>query len=206
MGRVCSLIVGVKNHSVVSYSLWPPRLYSPWNSPGQNTGVGSLSLLQGIFPTQGSNPGLLHCSQILYHLSHRKPRNTGVDSLSLLQEIFPTQELSGVSCIAGGFFTSWAISGKPMVGGVEALSFWPGYEVDGVEHSRWWRSRWVFLCWSCHWGVCSVVSPETYCVSSRSTLLLALSSSLFQLWECWLSALVSLRHCVYKTTGGYAPA
>ena len=41
-------------------------LYSPWNSPGQNTGVGSLSLLQGIFRTQGSNPGLPHCRQILY--------------------------------------------------------------------------------------------------------------------------------------------
>ena len=42
-----------------------------WNSPGQNTGVGSLSLLQGIFPTQGSNPGLPHCGRILYHLSHK---------------------------------------------------------------------------------------------------------------------------------------
>ena len=41
----------------------------PWNSPGQNTGVGSLSLLQGIFPTQGSNPGLPHCRRILYQLS-----------------------------------------------------------------------------------------------------------------------------------------
>ena len=46
-------------------------LYSPWNSPGQNTGVGSLSLLQGIFPTQGSNPDLPHCSQIFYQLSHK---------------------------------------------------------------------------------------------------------------------------------------
>ena len=43
----------------------------PWNSPGQNTGVGSLSLLQGVFPTQGWNPGLLHCGQILYQLSHQ---------------------------------------------------------------------------------------------------------------------------------------
>ena len=43
----------------------------PWNSPGQNTGVGNLSLFQGIFPTQGSNPGLLHCRQILYQLSHK---------------------------------------------------------------------------------------------------------------------------------------
>ena len=45
-------------------------LYSPWNSPGQNTGVGSLFLLQGSFPTQGLNPGLPHCRWILYQLSH----------------------------------------------------------------------------------------------------------------------------------------
>ena len=75
--------------------------YSPWNSPGQNTGVGSLSLLQGIFPTQGSNPGFPRCRQILYQLSHKgspgiqgKPKNTGVGSLSLLQWIFLTQELN----------------------------------------------------------------------------------------------------------------
>ena len=52
-------------------SLQPHRLYSLWNSPGQNTGVGRLSLLQGIFPTQGSNPGLPHCKKILYQLSHQ---------------------------------------------------------------------------------------------------------------------------------------
>ena len=46
-------------------------LYRPWNSPGQNTGVGSLSLLQGIFLTQGANPGLLQCRWILYQLSHQ---------------------------------------------------------------------------------------------------------------------------------------
>ena len=46
-------------------------IYSPWNSLGQNTGVGSRSLLQGIFPIQGSNPGLPHCRQILYQLSHQ---------------------------------------------------------------------------------------------------------------------------------------
>ena len=45
--------------------------YSPWNSPGQNTAVGSLSLLQRIFPTQGSNPGLPHRGRILYQLSHK---------------------------------------------------------------------------------------------------------------------------------------
>ena len=57
--------------SVVFNFLWPHGLYSPWNSPGQNTGVGSLSLLQGIFPTQGSNLGLLHYRWILYQLSHK---------------------------------------------------------------------------------------------------------------------------------------
>ena len=41
-------------------------MYSSWNSPGQNTGVGSISFLQAIFPTQGLNPGLPHCRQILY--------------------------------------------------------------------------------------------------------------------------------------------
>ena len=54
--------------SVVSNSL-PPVDYSPWNSSGQNTGVGSLSLLHRIFPTQESNRGLLHCRWILYQLS-----------------------------------------------------------------------------------------------------------------------------------------
>ena len=55
----------------MSNCLRPHELYSPWNSPGQNTEVGSLSLLQGIFPTQGSNPGLPHCRQSLSQLSHK---------------------------------------------------------------------------------------------------------------------------------------
>ena len=52
------------------WSMQPLGGYSPWNSPGQNTGGGSLSLLQGIFPTQGSNPDLPHCRQILYQLNY----------------------------------------------------------------------------------------------------------------------------------------
>ena len=54
----CHLDEVSESHLVMSDSLRPHGLYSPWNSPGQNTGVGRLSLLQGIFPTQGSNPGL----------------------------------------------------------------------------------------------------------------------------------------------------
>jgi len=54
----------------------PPRLLCPWNSPGKNTGVGFHSFLWGIFLTQGSNPSLPHCRQILYHLSYREePKN-----------------------------------------------------------------------------------------------------------------------------------
>ena len=50
----------MRSCSVVSNSLTPHELYGPWNSPGQNTGVGNLSLIQGIFPTQESNPDLPH--------------------------------------------------------------------------------------------------------------------------------------------------
>ena len=83
----CSILSGSKvlfayfvwvsvSHSVVSDSLGfrglqPARLLCPWNLPGEKTGVGSHSLLQGIFLTQGSKPGLLLCRQILYPLSHQ---------------------------------------------------------------------------------------------------------------------------------------
>ena len=62
--------------SGVSDSLRPHGLYSPWNSPGQNTGVGIFSLLQ-IFPTQGLNPGFLHCRWILYLLSPSRTFSDG---------------------------------------------------------------------------------------------------------------------------------
>ena len=62
----------------MSDSLRPHGLHSPWDSPGQNTGVGSLSLLQGIFPTQILNLGLPHCRQILYQLSHKGSQSTHI--------------------------------------------------------------------------------------------------------------------------------
>ena len=70
-----------ESHSVMSNSLQPQGLYSPWNSPGQNTGVDSLSLLQEIFPTQVLNPGLLHCMQILYKLSHKGSPGTSLGEI-----------------------------------------------------------------------------------------------------------------------------
>ena len=60
-----------ESRSVVSDSLQPHGLSSPWNSLGQNTGVGSLSLLQWVFPTQESNRDLQHCRWILYQLRHQ---------------------------------------------------------------------------------------------------------------------------------------
>ena len=103
-----------ESHSVVSNSLWPhrlkpTRLLCSWNSPGQNTGVSSHFLLQGIFPTQGLNPGLLHCRQIHYHLSHQgRPRIVGWVAYPFSRGSSRPWDWTQVYCIAGRFFTSWA--------------------------------------------------------------------------------------------------
>ena len=99
-----------ESHSVVSDSLRPHGLYSPWNSPGQNIGVDSFSLLQGVFPSQGQNPGLPHCGQILYQLSHKgSPRTLEWVAYPLSSGFFQPRNQTGVSCIAGRFFTNWAM-------------------------------------------------------------------------------------------------
>ena len=97
--------------SVMSDSLQPHGLYSPWNSLGQNTGLGSLSLLQGIFPTQGLNPGLPCCRQILYQLSHkRSARILEWVAYPFSSRSYWPRNRTGVSCIAGRFFTNWVKS------------------------------------------------------------------------------------------------
>ena len=98
------------SHSVVSNHLWPCGLYSLWSFPGQNSGVGSYSLLWGIFPTQGLNSSLPHYRWILYQLNHR-------GNLRILEWVaYPFSSKSsrprnqtGVSCIAGRFFTNLAM-------------------------------------------------------------------------------------------------
>ena len=94
--------------STVSDSLRPRGLYSPCNSLSKNTGVGSLSLLQGIFPTQGSDPGLPHCRWILYQLSHKgSPRILEwVAYLFSRGSSWPSNQ-TRVSCIEGRFFINW---------------------------------------------------------------------------------------------------
>ena len=80
---------------VVSDFLRPQGLYSPWNTPGQNTGVGSLSFLQGIFPNPGIEPRSSALQADAFPAEpQRKPKNTGVGSISLLQWISLTQELN----------------------------------------------------------------------------------------------------------------
>ena len=96
-----------ESHPVVSDPVTPTDC--PWNSPGQNTRVDSLSLLQGIFPTQGVNQGLPHCRQILYQLSHKGSLRT----LEWVASPFSSRSSrprnwTGVSRIVGGFFTNWA--------------------------------------------------------------------------------------------------
>ena len=128
--------------SVVS-NFATPRLYSLWNSPDWNTGVGSLSLLQGIFPTQGSNPGLPHCGQILYQLSHKgsprvlewvaypSPENLPNPGIELRSPALQADSLSAEP------------PGKPKNAGVGSLSLlcqWisPSQELNrGLLHCRW---------------------------------------------------------------------
>ena len=86
-------------------TLCNPMDYSPLNSLGQNTGVGNLFLLQGIFPTQGSNSDLPHCRQIHYRLSHQgNPRIQ--ESIAFSSRSSQPRNQTGVSCIGGIFFTS----------------------------------------------------------------------------------------------------
>ena len=98
-----------ESRSVVSDSLWHPWT-SPLNSPGQNTGVGSLSFLLGVFPTQGrSNPGLSHCRWILYQLNHKgSPRVLEWVAYPFSGGSSWPRNGTTISRIAGWFFTSWA--------------------------------------------------------------------------------------------------
>ena len=126
--QMVTAAINLKDTCSLEANLWPPqckwkslshiRLFeTPWtiqscNSSGQNSEVGSHSILQGIFPTQGLNPGFPHCRKILYQ-PQGKPKNTGVGSLCLLQWIFLTRNGARVSCTAGRFFSNWAIRVQP---------------------------------------------------------------------------------------------
>ena len=111
----------VLSHSVVSKSLWPMDYSSPGSSvhgdsPGKNTGVGCHALFQRIFPTQGSNPSLPHCRQILHHLSYQwSPRTLEWVAYPFSRGPSQPRNWTGVPCITGRFFTSWATREAPMM-------------------------------------------------------------------------------------------
>ena len=95
---------------------WPGEfhgLYSPWNSPGQNAGVGGLSLLQGLSPSQGSNPGLPHCRRILYCLSHQGSPWKSAAAAKSLQ-----------SCLTLCDPTDGSSPGSPVLGNLQAILEW----------------------------------------------------------------------------------
>ena len=102
----CSVVSNSVTPSPMSCS--PPGSSVHGDSPGKNTGVGCHALLQGIFPTQGSNPGLPHCMQILYHLCHQgNPWILEWVAYPFSRESSWPRNQTGVFCIADGFFTSW---------------------------------------------------------------------------------------------------
>ena len=105
-----------ESRSLVSDSLLSHGLYSQWNSPGQNTGVGSLSLLQLIFPTQGSNLGLPRCRRILCTSwdTRETPRILEWVAYSFSRKAVQPRNWTGVSCIAGRFFTNLSYQGSPL--------------------------------------------------------------------------------------------
>ena len=101
--RVCSITL-VMSDSLWPHGLLPARLLCPWNSLGKNTGVICHALLQGIFPTQGSNPSLLHCRQVLYYWATREAQTEYMcPSKNSYVEIL-------ISCgmaLRGGVFGRW---------------------------------------------------------------------------------------------------
>ena len=132
-----------ESHSVMSDSLQPQRLYSPWNSPGQNPGVGSLSLSRG-----SPNPGI-------------EPRSPALHSYSLPAEPYPfsrgssqTRNWTGVYCIAGRFFTNWATRQAH------------GCEIWTIKKAERWRFD-AFELW-CQWILLTV--PWTARRSNQSIL------------------------------------
>ena len=109
----------------------PPGSSVHGDSPAKNTGLGCHALLQGIFPTQGLNPDLLQCRQILYWLSHQgSSRILEWVAYPFSKGSSPPRNWTRVSCIAGRFFTSWATRETPMRHSVQFSS------VQSLSHVR----------------------------------------------------------------------
>ena len=121
----------------------------PWNSPGKNSRVGCHSLHQGILPTQGLNPGLPQCRQILYHLSHQgKPMYSmglykGITACihchSVIQSSFTPHQ--NPLCSACSFFSLPSISGNCFFFFFFFFTVWKGFAFSRMSYS--WDSTYV---------------------------------------------------------------
>ena len=111
-----------------NYSL--PGSLCPLHSPGQNTGVGCHSLFQGIFPTQGSNLGFLHCRQILYHLSHQGSPTHRIKlikmKLTKIKSILRARVRSHFSCVWLFVTLGTGIHQAPLSMGFSRQEYWSG--------------------------------------------------------------------------------
>ena len=118
--------------SFVYNSLRPHELYSPWNSPSQNTGVGSRSLLQVIFPTLGSNRGLPHCRPTLYQLSHQgSPDIQSVPHLAVVIAIHQAYLSLGMIPASSVVLSPLSIT----------LCSHPAFSPVCLREQGWWRTR-----------------------------------------------------------------
>ena len=169
-----------ESRSVMSNSLRPHGLYTLWNSPGQNTGVGSLSLLQWIFPTQGLNPGLLHCRQIPYQLSHKgsphKSPNKTATHISHMVYFYFSQHIRmgkipkhwGHICVLLPYFFFWIV----WLYTCRILVLQPGIELKPSERESVCQCRrrkrrgfnlWVGkIPWSRKWQLTPVFLPRKF--------------------------------------------
>ena len=178
---VVGLCCAILSCSVMIDSFWPHGPYTPpassvhGDSPGKNTGVDSHALLQGIFPTQESNPGLQHFRQILYHLSHQgSPWILEWLAYPFSRGSSQPRNQTGISCIAGRFFTSWAIT-EALVVGFSSVQFSCSVMSDSLPPHELQHSR--PPCPSPTPGVCSNSRPSSrWCHPAISSSVVPFSS------------------------------
>ena len=138
-------------------TLCVPWTIRSWNSPGQNTGVGSLSLLQWIFPTQGSNPGLPHCRQVLCQLRHKGcPNNIEVDvflelSCFIYDPVNVGNLTSGFSSFSKPSLNIWKFTVHvPLKPGLENFEHYFASMWDDCKCAVAWTFFGIALLWNCN--------------------------------------------------------
>ena len=160
---MCAYVLScsVMSNSLQPHGLQPARLFCPWGSPDKNIRMGCHTLLQGIFPTQGLNPGLPYCRQILYHLSHQGSSRIGVCSLSLLQGIFLSQELNWSLLHCRGIICQLSYQGSPFL--FYILKYFSNFSLSPYSDCTFFSWISAFHIWSL--SLCFSLDPDlmTHC-------------------------------------------